>query len=100
MRKTITTIDCTIDQDADRYFSTGDARVVDGPAGRYREAAGKPLSRFGYRFRIARVGPSHRRTRPDRGRNTAQHGKKPLRAFATSADRVSCGLRNDEIPKE
>jgi len=59
MQNPITTIDCTIDQPADRYFSTGDARVVDGPAGRYREAAGKPLSRFGYRFRIARVGHPH-----------------------------------------
>ncbi len=51
--------DCTREYAADRYFSTGDVTVVEGPAGRYREAAGKPLSRFGYRFRIEHVGRPH-----------------------------------------
>ena len=52
-------IDCTQDYPADQFFSTGDTAVVDGPAGRYREAAGKPLSRFGYRFQIKNIGRPH-----------------------------------------
>lgn len=58
-RTKLTRIDCTQEHSADRYFSTGDVAVVEGPAGRYREAAGKPLSRFGYRFRIEQVGRPH-----------------------------------------
>jgi hypothetical protein len=52
-------IDCTQDYPADQFFSTDDTAVVDGPAGRYREAAGKPLSRFGYRFQIKNIGKPH-----------------------------------------
>ncbi len=52
-------IDCTQDYSSDQFLSTGDDQVVAGAAGRYREAAGKPLSRFGYRFRIERVGQPH-----------------------------------------
>ena len=55
----LTRIDCTRDYPADQFFSTGDTTVVDGPAGRYREAAGKPLSRFGYRFQIRNIGRPH-----------------------------------------
>jgi len=33
------TIDCTRELPPDQFFSTGDTTVVDGPAGRYREAA-------------------------------------------------------------
>ena len=55
----LTTIDCTADYPADRYFGHGDVRVVDSPAGRYREAEGKPLSRFGYRFGVEHVGRPH-----------------------------------------
>lgn len=55
----LTTIDCTVDYPAERYFDHGAVRVVDSPAGRYREAEGKPLSRFGYRFAIEHVGRPH-----------------------------------------
>lgn len=58
-KKLLHRIDCTTDYPSDRYFSTENVRVVDGPAGRYREAEGKPLSRFGYRFQIKRVGKPH-----------------------------------------
>lgn len=53
------TIDCTRELPPDQFFSTGDTTVVDGPAGRYREAAGKPLSRFGYRFPVKNIGKPH-----------------------------------------
>ena len=52
-------IDCTQEHPSERYFSTGDVKVVEGAAGRYREAAGKPLSRFGYRFRVEHLGQPH-----------------------------------------
>lgn len=55
----LTTIDCTAEYPADRYFGHGEVRVVESPAGRYREAEGKPLSRFGYRFAIEHVGRPH-----------------------------------------
>lgn len=41
------------------YYSCGNVKVVDGLAGRYREAAAVPLSRFGYRFRIEHIGKPH-----------------------------------------
>lgn len=48
----ILTIDCTKDYPADSYFQSGDVRVVESALGAYREAEGKPLSRFGYRFTL------------------------------------------------
>jgi len=51
--------DCVKEYPADQYFNCGDVKVVRGPAGRYREAEGKPLSRFGYRFGIKNVGRPH-----------------------------------------
>jgi hypothetical protein len=58
-RTRLINIDCTRDYPSGQFFSTGDTTVVDGPAGRYREAAGKPLSRFGYRFQIKNIGKPH-----------------------------------------
>lgn len=55
----IARIDCTREYPADQYFAHGDVKVVDGPAGRYREADGKQFSRFGYRFRIENIGRPH-----------------------------------------
>lgn len=52
--------DCTQDYPSEQYFAHGDVRVVESTAGRYREAEAKPLSRFGYRFRIENVGRPHR----------------------------------------
>jgi len=52
-------IDCTQDLPAERYFGSGGVKVVESAAGRYREAEGKPLSRFGYRFPIEHVGKPH-----------------------------------------
>lgn len=59
METTLVTIDCTRNLPSDCFFSTGDDRVAESAAGRYREAAGKPLSRFGYRFHIEHVGKPH-----------------------------------------
>jgi len=55
----IARIDCTREYPADQYFAYGEVKVVDGPAGRYREADGKQFSRFGYRFRIENIGRPH-----------------------------------------
>lgn len=52
-------IDCTTDLPSETYFDTSDVAVVNGPAGRYRQAAAKPLSRFGYRFSVENVGRPH-----------------------------------------
>jgi hypothetical protein len=52
-------IDCTQDFPVDRFFAHGDTLILDTPLGRYREAEGKPLSRFGYRFSIEHVGAPH-----------------------------------------
>ncbi len=52
-------IDCTQELPKEQYFGQGDVRVVESAAGRYREAEGKPLSRFGYRFAIESVGRPH-----------------------------------------
>ncbi len=51
--------DCTADYPPDQFFSTDNVQVVEGLAGRYREAEAKPLSRFGYRFQIENVGKPH-----------------------------------------
>ncbi|MFZ2657850.1 MAG: family 10 glycosylhydrolase [Victivallales bacterium] len=53
------TIDCTREYGPDKYFGHGNVQVVNTPIGRYREAEGKPLSRFGYRFEIKNVGKPH-----------------------------------------
>lgn len=53
------TIDCAKDYPADSYFQHGGVRVVESPLGAYREAEGKPLSRFGYRFSIQNAGKPH-----------------------------------------
>ena len=58
-RTLVASLDGLKDYSADVYFSSGDVQVVQGPAGRYREAGGKPLSRFGYRFQIRHVGQPH-----------------------------------------
>ena len=52
-------IDCTQDLPPEKYFSLRDAKVVESPAGRYREADGQPASRFGYRFQIEHIGRPH-----------------------------------------
>lgn len=52
-------IDCTQDYPKEQYFGQGDVRVAESGAGRYREAEGKPLSRFGYRFAIEHVDRPH-----------------------------------------
>lgn len=52
--------DCTQEYPPDQYFAHGGVRVVESPAGRYREAEAKPLSRFGYRFQVDHVGQPHR----------------------------------------
>jgi len=55
----VASIDCTREYPADQYFAHGDVKVVDGPAGRYREAQSKQSSRFGYRFYIKNIGRPH-----------------------------------------
>jgi hypothetical protein len=55
----IAAFDCTQEYPPDRYFGSGQVRVVETAAGRYREAEGKPMSRFGYRFTVDRVGRPH-----------------------------------------
>jgi hypothetical protein len=52
-------IDCRREYAASEYFAMGATRVVNSPIGAYREAEGKPLSRFGYRFQIKHVGWPH-----------------------------------------
>lgn len=52
-------IDCRREQPATSHFAMGETRVVDSPAGAYREAEAKPLARFGYRFQIRHVGWPH-----------------------------------------
>jgi hypothetical protein len=55
----IAAIDCPREYPPDRYFAAGDVRVIESPAGRYREAEAKPMSRFGYRFAVERIGAPH-----------------------------------------
>ncbi|HOZ49491.1 MAG TPA: hypothetical protein PLO37_16155 [Candidatus Hydrogenedentes bacterium] len=52
-------IDCTQEYAPDEYFAHGAVQVIESGAGRYREAEGHPLSRFGYRFRIEHIGRPH-----------------------------------------
>ena len=58
-KRLIVAFDCTQEYPSDRYFAGGEARVVETAAGRYREAEGKPMSRFGYRFSVANEGRPH-----------------------------------------
>ncbi len=51
--------DCTQEYPAETYFGAGDVRVVESAAGTYREAEGKPISRFGYRFKIEHLERPH-----------------------------------------
>lgn len=52
-------IDCTQELPPEKYFGHGEVKVVESPAGRYREAQGVPLSRFGYRFPIENLDKPH-----------------------------------------
>ncbi len=52
-------IDCTQDYDSESYIQEGDVKVVDGPAGRYREAEARPLSRFAYKFDVEDLDKPH-----------------------------------------
>lgn len=52
-------IDCTEEYPPEQYLAYGQVRVTATAVGRYREAGGVPPSRFGYRFRIERVGRPH-----------------------------------------
>lgn len=52
-------IDCTGEYPADRYFAQGKTEVCQSPAGRYRQAEGRPLARFGYRFAVEHAGQPH-----------------------------------------
>ena len=52
-------IDCAEEYPPEKYFSHGQVKVIESQVGRYREAEGSPLSRFGYRFPIEHVGKPH-----------------------------------------
>jgi glycosyl hydrolase family 10 len=47
------------DYPKDAYFGHGNIQVVNSSIGSYREAEGKPLSRFGYRFQVEHIGKPH-----------------------------------------
>ncbi len=55
-QKLVAEFDCTKEYPADTFFSYGDVHVSETSAGRYREAAAVPLSRFGYRFSVKEIG--------------------------------------------
>ena len=55
----VASFDCTREYPPEEYFAYREVAVVDGPAGRYREAPSKQSSRFGYRFRVQNIGRSH-----------------------------------------
>jgi len=57
--KLICRIDCCENLPPEKYFQHGDVRIVESPIGKYREAEGKPLSRFGFRFSIEHAGKPH-----------------------------------------
>lgn len=59
IKRLVQSFDCTQEYPADTYFGHGNIQVVELPAGRYREAEGKPLSRFGYRFQVENIGRPH-----------------------------------------
>jgi hypothetical protein len=41
------------------YLQNGATKIVESPAGRYRETEGKPRARFAYRFSVENVGRPH-----------------------------------------
>lgn len=51
--------DCTQDYSPEEYLEHQPTRVMESPAGRYREASDKMRCRFAYRFRIEKVGHPH-----------------------------------------
>jgi len=55
----LASFDCTEDHPPERYFSSGNSKVVESAAGRYREAEAKPRARFGYRFPLDHIGKPH-----------------------------------------
>ncbi|MFX0100725.1 MAG: hypothetical protein ACFFCS_14210 [Candidatus Hodarchaeota archaeon] len=57
--KLITSFDCTRDYGPNEYFGHQDVRVVENHGLTYRETGDIPSSRFGYRFKIERVGEPH-----------------------------------------
>ena len=59
IKRLVRGFDCAQEYPADTYFGHGNIRVVDSPIGRYREAEGRPLSRFGYRFQVENIGRPH-----------------------------------------
>jgi len=58
-RRLVAEFDCTKEYLKDVYFGHGSIHVADSSIGPYREAEGKPLSRFGYRFKVEHVGRPH-----------------------------------------
>jgi hypothetical protein len=58
-RRLLLRIDATAEYPPDQFMSHGATRVVQSPAGRYREAAPTPSARFGYRFKIEHAGRPH-----------------------------------------
>lgn len=51
--------DCTAEYPREDYLEYQPTRIVESPAGRYREAAALVRARFAYRFRIEHVGRPH-----------------------------------------
>jgi len=52
-------IDCTTDMGPEAYFECGGTRLGEIDGQPYREAEGRPLARFGYRFAIDHIGRPH-----------------------------------------
>jgi len=57
--KFIKAYDCTLDYPPEEYLEYQPTRVVESPAGRYREAGDRMRCRFAYRFRIEQIGHPH-----------------------------------------
>jgi hypothetical protein len=55
----LASFDCTKDHPPEHYLSSGNSKVVESAAGRYREAEAKPRARFGYRFPLEHIGKPH-----------------------------------------
>ncbi|HOD48709.1 MAG TPA: family 10 glycosylhydrolase [Candidatus Hydrogenedentes bacterium] len=51
--------DCAKEYPPEAYFGHGAVSVVESSIGPYREAEGRPLSRFGYRFKVENTGRPH-----------------------------------------
>lgn len=52
----VVAIDCVDDVAAGKYFECGKVKVVDSPIGKYRETEPVPDSRFGFCFRLEKIG--------------------------------------------